>query len=168
MLWFLFVCLFIYLFIYLFILYLILIFTCIFYLFFYGYFSYFFPFFHNLQICGYLFLYHMYSFYQCTLLCYSGNRYQVWRSSMLSYEKIRRYNNVTYMTVRWLPQQIPPLNFPGKFRYVAPFLSGEGKKQNKTKQCLWLYQYVWSFLYNINFHCSFTPTRRYHSSRSKI
>ena len=30
----------------------------------------------------------------------------------LSYEKIRRYNNSPpYVTARWPPQQIPPLNF---------------------------------------------------------
>ena len=30
----------------------------------------------------------------------------------LSYEQIRRYNNSPpYVTARWLPQQIPPLNF---------------------------------------------------------
>ena len=30
----------------------------------------------------------------------------------LRYKKIRRYNNsAPYMMVRWLPQQIPPLNF---------------------------------------------------------
>ena len=34
----------------------------------------------------------------------------------LSYEKIRRYNNShPYVMARWPPQQIPPLNFLGKY-----------------------------------------------------
>ena len=41
-----------------------------------------------------------------------GNSCQTKLLGRLSYEKIRRYNNSSpYMTARWLPQHIPPLNF---------------------------------------------------------
>ena len=41
----------------------------------------------------------------------------------LSYKKIQRYNNLPpYMMARWLPQQIPPLNFLGKFPIKVEFI----------------------------------------------
>ena len=57
--------------------------------------------------------------YACVIWVYAGKVYSCVTKLFggLSYEKIRRYNNSPpYMTARWPPQQIPPLNFLGHTR----------------------------------------------------
>ena len=51
----------------------------------------------------------------------------------LSYEKIRRYNNSPpYVTARWPPQQIPPLNFLGVNLIPQSIYSRAQKKCTNT------------------------------------
>ena len=46
--------------------------------------------------------------------CRKGNSCSMKLLGGLNYEKIQRYNNSPpYVMARWLPQQIPPLNFCG-------------------------------------------------------
>ena len=57
--------------------------------------------------------------YACVIWVYAGKVYSCVTKLFggLSYEKIWRYNNSPpYMTARWPPQQIPPLNFLGHTR----------------------------------------------------